>query len=181
MDSAQNPPSDNGQQSPSPEIAAPPEAPEISSPPAHAEIQPPPTPPEISPPPQPPEIPAVSTSSTVVSTGSLPPDKKFPFMLVTVILILTVAGFGGSFIFFKLTSPKKNTNTVPLVTPPATLPPATPTTVVNPFASPSAAIVNPFATPTTKFENPFGTSTNPFAPATNSANTENQPVKNPFE
>lgn len=180
MDSAQNPPADNNQPvTPliQPEIAAPPAVPEISPPPQSPEITPPLSPPEISPPTQPPEI---SPPQSVVSS-SAPAPKKFPFMLVTVILILTVAGFGGSFIFFKLTSPKKNTNVVPLITPPATLPPASPTTVVNPFASPSAAIVNPFATPTTKFENPFGTSTNPFAPATNSANTGNQPVKNPFE
>ncbi len=171
MDPAQNPPSDNKQPpSTPPEIAPPPQVPEIT---------PPPVQPEISPPPAVPEIPA-----TTVTASSLVPSqpKKFPFMLVTVILGFVIAGFGGSFIYFQITAPKKPTvATKPLITPPATLPPATPTTAVNPFASPSAALVNPFVSPTTKYENPFGSSQNPFAQATNSANTGNQPVKNPFE
>lgn len=172
MDPAQNPPSDNSQpSSPPPEITPPAEKPEIS---------PPPQVPEIAPTVTPPEIPA-----TTVTTSSVAPPavhKKFPFMLVTVILAFVIVGFGGSLLYFQITAPKKQAViTKPLITPPATFPPATPTTVVNPFASPSGSLVNPFVSPTTKYENPFGSSQNPFAGATNSANTGNQPVKNPFE
>ena len=172
MDPAQNPPSDKNQ-SPSapPEIAPLPQFPEITPPPVQPEISPPPTLPEI-------PVQTVTTSSVTPP----PQPKKFPFMLVTIILGFVIAGFGGSFLYFRITAPKKQAViTKPLITPPATFPPATPTTVVNPFASPSGSLVNPFVSPTTKYENPFGSSQNPFAQATNSANTENQPVKNPFE
>lgn len=153
MDLAQNPP---------PEIAAPKDIPEIS------------------PPPIPPEIPAATVTTSAVAPPAVP--KKFPFMLVTIILVFVIIGFGGSFIYFQITAPKKQAvTTKPLITPPATLPPATPTTAVNPFASPSGSLVNPFVSPTTAYENPFGSNQNPFAGATNSATAGNQPVKNPFQ
>ncbi len=117
-----------------------------------------------------------------VTTASIPPSggKKFPFMFITVLLILMIVGFTGSFLFFQK-SVTNNTSTpaTPKITPPVTLKPS-PTLYANPFASPSAAFQNPFASPSAAYQNPFGSYQNPFAVATQSANTQNTPYQNPF-
>ncbi|MCL4338300.1 hypothetical protein M1271_01270 [Patescibacteria group bacterium] len=101
-------------------------------------------------------------------------------MFITVLLILMIVGFTGSFLFFqKSVQNNSSTSTTPKITPPVTLK-HTPTSYANPFASPSAAFQNPFASPSATYQNPFGSYQNPFAGATQSANASNSAYQNPF-
>lgn len=130
---------------------------------------------------------AASTPPTAVSVSSpeideYSPHKPFPFMLVTFLLFIVLAFFGGSFLFFggKIPGGKK-TAIVPIVTPPVSPIVVSPTpTNGNPFASPSAAVLNPFASATPTYANPFGEAQNPFSAVVTQTQGENQPYKNPF-
>lgn len=103
--------------------------------------------------------------------------------MVTLILVIVLAGLAGSFLFFsyKSTSSRKAPAQI-LITPP--VPTATaviPTkTSANPFATNSSDLINPFASPSASLANPFGTYQNPFQSASPSGNS-NQPYQNPFE
>lgn len=140
-------------------------------------------PPNISPPSPPPPInyqPPTTTNQPLTHDHS----HKFPFMMVTFLLVVVIAGFTGSFLFFSYTSPAvKKAPVGILITPPVTIVPSltsTPAPNNNPFASSSSELVNPFASPTASLVNPFGTYQNPFATA--SASTESgQSYQNPFE
>ena len=149
------------------------------------ELPKPPEPPEISPPRTPPEITAIPVLAPPVSVSviaSVPPPKKFPFMIVTLILFIIIAGFAGFYLFFQNQVKPPIRPVQLLITPPVTIPPASPTTPANPFATPSSVLINPFVSPTTAYENPFGASSqNPFSGATLSATPNNQPYENPFE
>lgn len=99
-------------------------------------------------------------------------------MMVTLFLVVILAGFAGSFLFFRYTNPPaiKTAPAKIAITPPVTIVPTT--AAVNPFATASSDLTsNPFASPTAT--NPFGTYQNPFASATPSGNP-NQPYQNPF-
>lgn len=110
-------------------------------------------------------------------TNIPPPHKKFPFMMVTLFLVIILAGFAGSFLFFSYTN--TSSQKVPaqiLITPPVSVAPTQQS--INPFATSSAELVNPFTSPTASLTNPFGSAQNPFSSATKSA--ENQSSENPF-
>ena len=128
---------------------------------------------------------ALPPSSEILTTS--PGSRKpFPFMLVTFVLFVILAGFGASFLFFQGKIPGglggKKTAKTPIITSPVSpmVVSPTPTTSSNPFASPSAALLNPFASPSPTYANPFGQSQNPFSAVVTQAQTENQSYQNPF-
>ncbi len=148
-----------------------------------------------------PTVPVINTQASSISEtfASLPQKRKFPFMAITLILII-VTGIFGSAYFFKdaivgqfpflasyLPAGFIQTPTViptpipppPLVQAPTTKP--SPTPDMNPFASPTESLDNPFASPTAVLTNPFGTYENPFTGATESAAAASAPYQNPFE
>lgn len=143
-----------------------------------------------------PHVATVSDAATVVTAAdggtTVPPADdnppaspsnshgKFPFMMITLITIVLVIVFGGSYLYFNLSKDNKTAMTVQ-ITPPATDVPASPTVYKNPFVSPTLALENPFASPTAVLENPFGTYDNPFTEATNAAAADGQAYTNPFE
>mgnify|MGYP001618077889 CR=1 FL=1 len=107
--------------------------------------------------------------------------KRFPFMFITIILVLVLLGFGGTVLYFKMV-PSKQNKVVVQITPPVSIfitPSQTPSS--NPFATPSASVVNPFISVTPTYSNPFGATKNPFSSASDSANATNSAYKNPFE
>lgn len=114
-----------------------------------------PTAPPSSPPPPPPPPPPTPPPTPAIFSAS-PPHHKFPFMIVTILIILIVAGFAVSFVFFNLTAPKKPA-ALPLVTPQVTiLPSPNPTATVIPtvLPSPTTGLQNPSASPSAIYENP---------------------------
>jgi len=128
----------------------------------------------------PPSIPSSVTSA--VSASPPPPPKKFPFMLVTLFLGLSVLGFTGSFLYFRFTASKDKSHPIAQIVTTPTVPPlSSPTVFSNPFATPSAAMTNPFASPTATLANPFGSYENPFTAASKSADQANAAYQNPFE
>ncbi len=126
--------------------------------------------------PPPPPPPMTNDQSPITNP---PPHHKFPFMMVTLFLVIVLAGFAGSFLFFSYTNtssrkvPAKILITPPLFVAPTVIPTKA---VANPFATSSSDLSNPFASPT--IANPFGTYQNPFPNATPSGN---QPYNNPFD
>lgn len=113
--------------------------------------------------------------------------KKFPFMIVTLITIISTVGFCFSFFFFKNNSQISTVKIPAKITPPLsktaklTITPTIEIANTNPFASPSATFENPFNEAVANYENPFGTYENPFIEATKSADLADQPYQNPFE
>lgn len=120
--------------------------------------------------------------------ANAPQDKptihhKFPFMMVTLFLVIVLAGFAGSFLFFSYSGkPIRKTPTQILITSPVSMAPTAIPTIAsaNPFATPSSELANPFASPSASVANPFGTYQNPFQSASPSGNSD-QPYQNPFE
>ncbi len=169
-------------------------------------VTPPPTPINPTPAPVPVEPPPVYESAPVItnppqqsvyipsqnpppSTAFIKP-KRFPFMFITIILILVLLGFGGSFLYFKIV-PSKENNVVIRITPPVsiiTTPSQSPSNVVlvsptigNPFSTPSAVAINPFISATPTFVNPFNSSSqNPFDSASKSGEASKSGYQNPF-
>ncbi len=172
-------------QNPFPGIPAP-SAVAVSTSPSSVSAPPPASPSPIQGgPASPPEADEPPPPFSEILTASPPPHKAFPFMMVTFILLVILAGFGASFLFFQGKIPGsggKKTANVPVITPPASpiVVTPTPTTSSNPFASPSAAILNPFASPSPTYANPFGQSQNPFSAVVTTTQAESQPIKNPF-
>lgn len=86
---------------------------------------------------------------------------KFPLMMVTILVIVIISGFSGSFLFFKFFGNKLSTTTMtPQITPPVEeemVKKVTPEELAkyeNPFALTDSKD-NPFASESSKFENPF--------------------------
>lgn len=123
-----------------------------------------------------------NSSPNIPTTFTVSPSsqkKKSPVLILLLIVILI--GLAGSFLFFNLTSIKKQLSGAPVPTNPPIIPPPTliPTVFSNPFSSPSGQVANPFASPSASTENPFGKYENPFVSSSPSGTTD-QPYKNPF-
>lgn len=109
--------------------------------------------------------------------------RRFPFMFITIILVLVLLGFGGSFLYFKIV-PTGTSKAVIQITPPVTIvisPVQITPTVSNPFATPSSTLINPFISTTPAFSNPFDSSPNPFDTASGSSEASKSAYQNPFE
>lgn len=116
------------------------------------------------PPPPPQEIPI---------SANHPQNKKFPYLIVTSLILLTITGFSGSYLYFRA-SGKDNTNQnlIPKITPPvkeALTPLPTLSEDVNPFDN--KTYENPFSNEST-YVNPFGE---------DETDMTNEPYVNPFE
>ena len=109
------------------------------------------------------------------------PDKKFPLLFATFLVIMTVTGFSGSYLYFRYTGQAAKRQTiVPPVTPPVKLPRVSPdpslqdkngtasSELNNPFQT---AYVNPFSDEA-GYENPFGS---------DESDISDTPYQNPFE
>lgn len=108
------------------------------------------------------------------------PHHKFPFMIITVILLVIVTGFSGSFLFFYFTGNQKKKSLQPQITPPVTII----ANQDNPFLEPTKVLENPFASPTASLVNPFDsgeTYENPFEEETANTKADTGEYQNPFE
>lgn len=123
--------------------------------------------------------PPPANASIAYSVATAPDGPKHPFMKITLLLLVILGGFGGSFLFFRFTTPQTNRPIVPLITPPISNEPTQTVANVNPFITPTTAYQNPFASPSAAYQNPFGEYQNPFADGTRSAQL--QSYTNPFE
>lgn len=96
--------------------------------------------------------------------------------MVTLFVVVVLAGFAGSYVFFSMNSNKTAKAPAKLVITP---PMASPTQgTANPFATAAGTLgSNPFASPTA-VTNPFGTYQNPFTNSTVSATPAT--YQNPF-
>src|SRR3989344_8539231 len=73
------------------------------------------------------------------------PNNKFPLMIVTTLIILTITGFSGSYFYFRsYGKTNKNQIVAPLITPPVTVEPSPSSEEINPF-DPATAGENPFS------------------------------------
>lgn len=157
----------------------------------------PPNPITISPFEDPPSFSTSPQSPVYIPAQNPPPPtsyitpKRFPFMFITIILILVILGFGGTVLYFKMV-PSKQNKVVVQITPPVTIfitPSKTPSVSVavsptagNPFATPSGTIINPFISVTPTYANPFNSSSqNPFDSASGSSEASKGAYQNPFE
>lgn len=121
---------------------------------------------------QPPSPPApVEQQIPITST---PQGKKFPVLLTTILVVLTVTGFSSSYLYFRaMGKTPQNQIEAPLITPPVTLTPDNSATASadykNPFDNQNSE--NPFSNES-EFQNPFGE---------DESVTENEPYQNPFD
>lgn len=109
-------------------------------------------------------------SQTVVP----PQGKKFPVLLTTILVVLTVTGFSSSYLYFRaMGKTPQNQIEAPLITPPITLTPDNSATASadykNPFDNQNSE--NPFSNES-EFQNPFGE---------DESVTGNEPYQNPFD
>ncbi|OGG02086.1 hypothetical protein A2W14_04185 [Candidatus Gottesmanbacteria bacterium RBG_16_37_8] len=152
-------------------------------------------PPNFSPNLSPPQDPPSGSSPNQPDYNSPPPEEppssvtlgksknqKFPLLFATFLIIITVTGFSGSYLYFRMTgrATQKQTN-IPQITPPKT---ETQTDELNKENSKSATASSEYKNPfdTTTYENPFSnesTFANPFGEdETDIAQT---PYENPFD
>jgi len=106
--------------------------------------------------PSPPPPPPVAEEPAVTITQVEP--KKFPVLLVTSLVLLTISGFSGSYIYFRvLGQSRQKQMLLPKITPPVTEAPfnqvASGSANTNPFDS--GTYENPFSNETS-YQNPFG-------------------------
>ena len=124
------------------------------------------SPPSGNNPPPPPQQP-VSKALAVQS-----PDKKFPLLFATFLIIMTITGFSGSYLYFRTSGrAKQRLTNLPLITPPVEISDksATSSAEQNPFAA--ADNENPFSGQSS-YENPFGE---------DETDIGSEPYQNPFD
>jgi len=128
--------------------------------------------------------PSQSDSPPTTPVYAPPPStsRKFPLMIITMILLTVLGVLGGYFAFASITKPQvTNQAFVPATVFPTQVKNSD-TSFSNPFAAPTVAYQNPFAESETDYDNPFGTYENPFAVAESDATEDTLGVyKNPFE
>ena len=142
---------------------------------------PPPTPTSVQADPPIPQTPSsppppIPNDQPEISVGNINRGRKFPFGLLLLFILFIVVIFGGSFIYFGMSSNKK---TAPDVKPVISLSPSNP--INAPTILPTVTVFeNPFASPSASYSNPFGSNyENPFSQATVSAESES--YQNPFD
>ena len=135
----------------------------------------------VNPPQNPPAPPATGGSPPASTNEESPvtiipsPKSKFPALLITSFVLLTITGFAGSYLYFRTTGQAhQDQNIIPQITPVVTE-----TQQMN-ESSPSSEYKNPFD-PAATGQNPFSNETaytNPFGSDTD---TPDQAYENPFD
>ena len=100
----------------------------------------------------PPEDTVPEENPVTISAGG---KRKFPIMVATFLIILTVTGFSGSFLYFRMTGKAGNNEStagLPQITPPSASSEDSPLTEEEKNASLSGEYKNPFDE---DYENPF--------------------------
>lgn len=137
---------------------------------------------------------AVSPLSTVVPSNGDSQNKPqmqdysivtnshhFPLMIVTMLVIVALVGFGGSFLYFKSKGASQNTAIAPLITPPVTI---VETQQNDDQSTAKADEANPFAqSVATVSSNPFAQDeeVNPFENVSDVESATGAAYQNPFE
>lgn len=126
-----------------------------------------------------------NTSSLSLLSAGLQPttynSHHFPFMIVTMLVMVALVGFGGSFLYFKSKGASQNAVIAPPVTPPVTTMPEDPRPKAD---QPMADNANPFAQPeASESANPFAQDgqENPFDNVTAEESATQAAYTNPFD
>lgn len=129
---------------------------------------------------QPPSPPA-PVEQQIPVTSAPPQGKKFPVLLTTILVVLTVTGFSSSYLYFRaMGKTPQNQIKAPLITPPVTQGSENPDLNTVNSSTNSADYNNPFEPKNS--ENPFSNESefqNPFGE--DESDIGNEPYQNPFE